>query len=111
MNEKEFETLIKGFNWKFLKEMYGSTHNSVIGFISCEWITKQKGFVFDGAPSPIVGMGRKGQINADLLLCREEQPIIVVEVESTIKDYEKKLEHLKRYLDEKNGEKLDGYLG
>jgi len=78
--------------------MYGSAHSSIIGFISTEWINLSKdNSIFDGAPSPITGKGRSGQKNADLLLCERNRPLIVVEVESGVSKYTKKIESILDY--------------
>lgn len=97
-NISYIENLLKSFNWKFLNKMFGSAHNSVIGFISTEWISKSnENFVVDGAPSPKVGGGRTGQKNADLLLCNNHINI-PVEVENTIYNYQKKLKAINEYI-------------
>jgi len=38
----------------------------------------------DGAPSPVIGAKRQGQKYADLILCKRNQPFIVVEVETLV---------------------------
>jgi len=102
MESKEiFDVLSKSeFNWGKLNRIYGSAHNSIIGFLSFAWISlSDKHSVLDGAPSPKTGKGRKGQYNADLLLCVDSKPFIPVEVETTVKNYENKLKSLNDYSD------------
>lgn len=103
----ELEEIIKKFRWKILSKIYGCAHNSIVGFITYEWLTiNEKNSVFDGAPSPNTGSGRKGQKNADLILCTEQHPLIVVEVETQVKKYFDKLKSILDYL--KNKEKFAG---
>ena len=88
------------FNWYIITKMYGSSHSSVIGFLSSEWIKKSSDHsVLDGAPSPFVGKGRKGQKNADILLCKGDKPFIVVEVETTVVKYLEKIDSIAAYMD------------
>lgn len=56
--------------------------------------------MLDGAPSPKIGKKRKGQTNADLLLCQRNKPLIPVEVETTTDNCEKKLQSLFSYFNE-----------
>ncbi|MEZ0536615.1 hypothetical protein ACAG39_05100 [Caldicellulosiruptoraceae bacterium PP1] len=71
------ENIIKIFNWDVITRMYGSSHSSIIGFLSSEWIkNSQEHSILDGAPSPFVGKGIKGQKNADILLCKGDKPLI-----------------------------------
>lgn len=87
--------------------MYGSANSSIIGFISTDWINQSKdNSILDGAPSPIIGKGRSGQKNADLLLCKRDKPLIVVEVESGVSKYEEKIDSILKYLN--NREDFDG---
>ena len=91
--------MLKSFNWSVLSRMYGCAHNSIIGFISAEWISQsEENSVLDGAPSPVIGKGRKGQKNADTLLCKGNLPFIVVEVETVVDKYEAKLDSLLQYI-------------
>jgi len=87
--------------------MYGSANSSIIGFIATEWINLSKdNSILDGAPSPIIGNGRLGQRNADLLLCKGNRPLIVVEVESGVSKYTEKIKSILCYL--KNTNDFDG---
>lgn len=92
--------LLKAFRWNLLERAYGNPHNTTVGFLSTEWLNKRStNSVFDGAPSPSVGEGRKGQHNADLILCQGEGPLIVVEVETVATNYRNKLAVLYEYFD------------
>jgi hypothetical protein len=100
MNSSIIENIIKEFDWGIITRMYGSSHSSVIGFLSSEWIKKSSDHsVLDGAPSPFVGKGRKGQKNADILLCKGDKPFIVVEVETTVVKYLEKIDSIAAYMD------------
>ena len=100
MISASIENFIRMFNWGIITRMYGSSHNSVIGFLSSEWIKKSSDHsVLDGAPSPFVGKGRKGQKNADILLCKGDKPFIVVEVETTVVKYLEKIDSIAAYMD------------
>jgi hypothetical protein len=100
MNSSIIENIIKEFDWDIITKMYGSSHSSVIGFLSSEWIKKSSDHsVLDGAPSPFVGKGRKGQKNADILLCKGDKPFIVVEVETTVVKYLEKIDSIAAYMD------------
>jgi hypothetical protein len=100
MISASIEDFIKMFNWGIITKMYGSSHSSVIGFLSSEWIKKSSDHsVLDGAPSPFVGKGRKGQKNADILLCKGDKPFIVVEVETTVVKYLEKIDSIAAYMD------------
>jgi len=82
MRLEEIEDLIKSFRWNLLSRLYGCAHSSIIGFIATEWISlSEYNTILDGAPSPIIGINRQEQKNADLILCKRNQPFIVVEVE------------------------------
>lgn len=99
MEVSNIEKIIKSFQWSTLQRMYGSANSSIIGFISTEWINQSKdNSILDGAPSPIIGKGRSGQKNADLLLCKRDKPLIVVEVESGVSKYEEKIDSILKYL-------------
>jgi len=77
----------------------GCAHSSIIGFISTQWLKQSADHsILDGAPSPEIGKGRRGQKNSDILLCSNEKPIIVVEVETSVSSYEKKLKTIYKYL-------------
>lgn len=53
MISASIENIIKMFDWDIITRMYGSSHSSVIGFLSSEWIKKSSDHsVLDGAPSP-----------------------------------------------------------
>jgi len=90
--------------------MYGSAHSSIIGFISTEWINLSKdNSILDGAPSSITGkvdQTKRTKRIADLLLCKGNKPRIVVEVESGVSKYTKKIESISDYL--KNTNDFDG---
>lgn len=82
-----------------MASMYGCAHSSIVGFISTMWVSQSPdNSVLDGAPSPITGTSRKGQRNADILLCRGDNPCIVVEVETSVEKYEQKLDSVLTYL-------------
>ena len=107
MISASIENFIRMFNWDIITRMYGSSHNSVIGFLSSEWIKQSSDHsVLDGAPSPFVGKGRKGQKNADILLCKGDKPFIVVEVETTVVKYLEKIDSIAAYLE--NTKNYDG---
>ncbi|MEA3343699.1 MAG: hypothetical protein U9Q92_06030 [archaeon] len=99
MDAKEIEDLLKAFRWNTLQRMYGCAHNSIIGFISTEWISQLDcNSILDGAPSPITGNGRMDQKNADIILCRGNKPFIIVEVETSVDKYPEKIKTLSDYL-------------
>ena len=107
MISASIENFIRMFYWGIITRMYGSSHSSVIGFLSSEWIKKSSDHsVLDGAPSPFVGKGRKGQKNADILLCKGDKPFIVVEVETTVVKYLEKIDSIAAYLE--NTKNYDG---
>ncbi|MGF7401197.1 hypothetical protein PQ744_12515 [Thermoanaerobacterium thermosaccharolyticum] len=107
MISASIEDFIKMFNWGIITKMYGSSHSSVIGFLSSEWIKKSSDHsVLDGAPSPFVGKGRKGQKNADILLCKGDKPFIVVEVETLVSKYLEKIDSIAAYME--NTKDYDG---
>jgi len=98
----KIENTIRRFKWDKLQRLYGSIHNSIIGFISTEWITlSEKNSVLDGAPNIEDDDGKK---YADLLLCEEDKPFIVVEVESSVSKYREKIDTIFRYLNNKEFE-------
>ncbi len=100
MISTSMESIIREFNWNIVTKMYGNPHSSIIGFISSEWIKKSSDHsVLDGAPSPFVGKGRKGQKNADILLCKGDKPFIVVEVESYAPKYLEKIDSIVSYME------------
>jgi len=87
--------------------MYGSAHSSIIGFISTEWINLSKdNSILDGAPSSIIGEVDQTKRIADLLLCKGNKPLIVVEVESGVSKYSKKIKSILDYF--KNTKDFDG---
>jgi hypothetical protein len=106
MDKLNLESFIKSFSWNSLPSIYGSGHNSIIGFISTGWISQSEksntNTVLDGATSAFIGEGRKGQKNADLILCSNKNPLIVVEVETTANKYLDKLDSLVDYLKNKD---------
>jgi len=107
MNTLDIKKILESFRWSTLQMMYGSAHNSIIGFISTEWINLSKyNSILDGAPSPIIGGGRSDQKNADLLLCKGNKPLIVVEVESGVSKYSEKIRSILDYF--KNTKDFDG---
>lgn len=100
---------IKSCNWSILSSVFGSSHSSIIGFISAEWIrTYPEGIVMDGEPSPFVGEGRMGQVNSDLLLIRSDNIKAVVEVETT--RWREKVESLALYLNDPKYAGAEGLL-
>ncbi|MBC8382718.1 MAG: hypothetical protein H8E22_02695 [Candidatus Cloacimonetes bacterium] len=102
MDINEIEMLLKKFRWHTLQRMYGCAHSSIIGFISTEWISLSlENSILDGAPSPIIGNGRAGQTNADILLCKDGRPVIPVEVETDVSKYKEKTDSLFAYLSNK----------
>lgn len=103
MDIGEIEEILKKFRWGTLQRMYGCAHSSIIGFISTEWICLlPENSILDGAPSPIIGKGRKGQTNADILLCKGDRPFIPVDVETYVSKYDAKLRSLFDYLNNKD---------
>jgi len=94
--------ILTAFKWDTLQTMFGCAHNSIIGFLSTMWINLAKdNSVLDGVPSPIIGAGRSGQRNADILLCKADKPFIVVEVETNVSKYPQKLESIRNYISSK----------
>jgi hypothetical protein len=67
--------------WDVAHRTYGSSHATLIGILNQWWIDQSVGThsVLDGAPSH--GFKNAGQ--ADLLLCADNEPAWVVEVEGT----------------------------
>jgi len=104
---QDIEIILKRFRWETLSRMYGLAHSSIIGFISTEWINQSAdNSILDGAPSSITGKGRIGQKNADILLCKGNKPLIVVEVETTVNKYDDKINAMLSYL--KNRDNFSG---
>ena len=100
MISASIENFIRMFYWDIITRMYGNSHSSIIGLLSSEWIKKSSNHsVLDGAPSPFVGKGRKGQKNADILLCKGDKPFIVVEVETIVSKYLEKIDSIAAYMD------------
>ena len=100
MISASIEDFIKMFNWGIITRMYGNSHSSIIGLLSSEWIKRSSNHsVLDGAPSPFVGKGRKGQKNADILLCKGDKPFIVVEVETIVSKYLEKIDSIAAYME------------
>jgi hypothetical protein len=107
MISASIENIIKMFNWGIITRMYGNSHSSIIGLLSSEWIKRSSNHsVLDGAPSPFVGKGRKGQKNADILLCKGDKPFIVVEVETIVSKYLEKIDSIAAYME--NTKDYDG---
>lgn len=107
MDINDMVGLLKAFRWDTLQRMYGCAHSSIIGFISSEWINQSKdNSILDGAPSPVVGKGRHGQKNTDIILCKGDRPFIGVEVETSVDKYSEKIESLSAYLN--NTKDFDG---
>jgi hypothetical protein len=107
MISASIENIIRMFKWDIITSMYGNSHSSIIGFLSSEWIKKSSDHsVLDGAPSPFVGKGRKGQKNADILLCKGDKLFIVVEVETLVSKYLEKIDSIVSYIG--NTEDYDG---
>lgn len=67
--------------WGLARRTYGSSHATLIGLLAQWWLEIDARFhtVLDSAPS----YGFKNAGWADLLLCREDKPVGVVEVEGT----------------------------
>ena len=108
MVSTSIENIIKMFKWDIITRMYGNSHSSIIGLLSSEWIKKSSDHsVLDGAPSPFVGKGRKGQKNADILLCKGDKPFIVVEVETIVSKYLEKIDSIAAYME--NTKDYDGF--
>ena len=107
MNTLDIKKILESFRWSTLQMMYGSAHSSIIGFISTEWINLSKdNSILDGAPSSIIGEVDQTKRIADLLLCKGNKPLIVVEVESGVSKYSKKIKSILDYL--KNTDDFDG---
>ena len=84
------------WDWNKITNYYGSSHSSMIGFISYNWINKTNRTVFDSPPSiSIEGIKHY----SDLLLCENNEPIVCVEVETTPEKYEEKYNNIKSYMD------------
>ncbi|HHW66858.1 MAG: hypothetical protein PWP07_1596 [Epulopiscium sp.] len=99
----EIYNFLSQYNWKVLSRMYGNSHSSIIGFISNGWLAKGNNcFIFDGAPASNIGSGREGQRNADILLCKNEKPYAVVEVETNVSKYKDKIDSIISYMDSNN---------
>ena len=100
MESKKILELIRKFNWSKLNRMYGCAHSPIIGFLSYEWLNlSESNSILDGVPSPIIGKGRTGQQNSDLLLCKNQKPYIPVEVETSVSKYNQKLQSLYNYIE------------
>ena len=100
MNKQPFdmENFLRCAKWNTLLHLYGSAHDSIIGFLSTTWLAQSnKHFVLDTAPANQVGLRNKGK-HADLLLCSDSTPIVIAEVESTVDKYNDKLEVVESYL-------------
>ena len=96
----EIEPFLRSIKWGTLSKVYGSAHSTIIGFLSSSWLCYSPNyFVLDGAPSTHIGSKEHKRRHADLLFGRDRSPLIVVEVESTVKKYKGKLETLYMYLD------------
>ncbi len=99
MDFRDVPNVLKQFRWDVLKNVYGSAHSTIIGFLSSEWNRlSTENSVLDGAPSPHTGGSREGQKNADIILCMKDRPVIVVEVETTVRKYNEKLASIRKYL-------------
>lgn len=107
---------ILNFNWKYIASILGSSHSSIIGFISYEWIKQDPSafFVLDAAPSPVTGGSRTGQVNSDLVLMQtiaeKREPKIIVEVETNQKEWETKQKNLLKYLESDKYKSSKGLL-
>ncbi len=68
-------------NWNVAARTFGSSHATLIGVLGEWWIRQSPSShtVLDGAPSH--GNGNAGW--CDLMLCRDEMPVGIVEVEGT----------------------------
>ncbi len=93
------ENFLRCAKWNTLLNLYGSSHISIIGFLSTTWLAQSnKHFVLEPAPANQVDIGNRGK-SADTLLCSDSTPIVVTEVESTVDKYNYKLETVESYLD------------
>ncbi len=106
MTAQQIWEFLKSFKWHILRNMYGSAHCSIIGFISSSWISQShQNTVLDGAPSPRERQSkmrdhkRRGQKNADIILCKQKKPYVVVEVESY--NYLDKIKTIQKYIKDK----------
>ncbi len=96
----DVEHFLRSAKWDTLSKLYGSAHSTIIGFLSSSWLCYSPShFVLDGAPSTYIGSKEHEKRHADLLFGIDKSPFIVVEVESTAKQYEEKLKTLYTYLD------------
>jgi phosphopantetheine adenylyltransferase len=99
VNANDIVAFLKSFKWQTLSNIYGSAHPATIGFISTSWISQNStNAILEGVFSPIRSGHRKGQRNADILLCQNRKLYVVVEVESSVSHYEEKLRTVKQYL-------------
>ncbi len=106
MTSQQILIFLKSFNWYILRSMYGSAHSSIIGFISSSWISQSRqNTILDGAPTPRErqrkrrGHKRRGQKNADIILCKQKKPYVVVEVE--LWNYLDKIKTIQKYVKDK----------
>jgi len=91
------ENFLRCANWNILLNLYGSAHESIIGFLSTTWLAQSnKHFVLDTPPAN--RPGQRGRKHADLLLCSDSTPIVIAEVESTVYNYNDKLKAVESYL-------------
>lgn len=101
------EDKIKRFDWPLLRNMYGCANSTIIGFLASQWLAaSEEHSILDGAPSPEIGMGRAGHVNADILLCRGDEPLLVAEVETNVDSYLGKLDTLYSYIE--NDDEFEG---
>lgn len=99
------EKLIE-FNWEYLSSVYGSSHSSIIGFISYEWLKSNptSNQVMDVPPGVMAEGNRR--VHADLVLFESGVPKIIVEVETA--KWEDKVKTIAHYL---NSEKYSSAKG
>ena len=95
MTAHQIYNLLRKWEWSTLQKVYGYGHNSIIGFISYNWIKEHnKNCVLDGAPS---ANKKAPHRYADAILCSGKSPKIAVEVETDVSLYLKKLDGLELY--------------
>lgn len=103
MEEQEVVKIIEKFDWKILSKIYGSGHSSIIGFIASEWIkiNSNTNSVLDGPTCVEIKKSTNVRRCADIVLCKDQKPLIVVEVETDERNYNSKIKTLKLYIKEK----------
>lgn len=86
----EIEKFIKRIPWHILSNVYGNSHNTIIGLIALEWIKEKGNSVFEACPKC------NGKY-PDILLNKNNEIFAVVEVETSVKKYIEKLNNLKEF--------------